>query len=250
MSELADEFNPEDAALADDIVQDLDPGDEATPEATETETPAEPEAPTPEAPAWTGPSQEEWQQIAGVVSYLGNVIAEAQKPEPPPPVEYDPTDPNSLVELVSRTVQETIAPLVPALQATQERDAVTKVEGWLDEAASTLVNQKLIEAPEQLDREAAANVAYSFLSVAQGNPQLAVQKAAEYVAARDKQLSEQAAAAAVEAYKNELKGISDAPRDLSGSGAPATEVVSFEKGQDELSVARQIAERIRLGATG
>ncbi len=232
----------DEAAFADEFMNGLDTEEPveagAAPEAVADGSPAAVETPaaTEEAaPAWA-PDPNEWQSVVETTTQLQQLLEQAYQPAPEEPFEIDPFDSESLAGFVQQQIQtgiqQALTPYLPAITATHEQQAKQTVEQWISEAAGKHASF------DDKAKEAAAYVAGGFLPLEQGNGQVAVNKAAEYVAELQAHFME----VGKQAYLAELKAVSEAPTEP-GTTNGSTEIVTRQAGEDELAIARRIAGR-------
>lgn len=197
------------------------------------------EAPAAE-PAWTGPTQEEWQQWQQANEYLSSQLQEAQKAAQPPgqPTPIDPFADDFHAQLEQFVAQK--------LQPYEElRTDVTM--GEAEERANDILADLQSSKGDFIDPESksiARAMAERFLSEEQQRygfgaqaAEAALQRGYEYARERETKLSE----LAVQQHLNQLKTLNGAPRQpgvSQGAGSTAVQQHVIPPGGDEMSVVR------------
>lgn len=214
---------------------------EADPGADPGFTPEVSVEPTPVTPAWTGPSQEEWQRTQDFLGAAGPILQELYEkaqPAPDPTVEqpFDPFDPASVKAYIDQTAQarasEMLAPYEPILGMvaqdrgeTMAREAIESFReevGDFDEDAALLVGSALMNPNT--------------------NPDVALRQAAEW--ARDFEAGIRADER--EKYKAEIGQIAQAPNESPTGGLTTVPVPKVPTGARRY---HEVVERVLAEAT-
>lgn len=221
---------------------------EPTPEAT----PPEPDV-APEVPAWSGPSQEEWQQTQSFLSQIAGVLPGIYegvnglqpKPEESQAPEYDPFDPASvdaymnwkLEQRLSAAFDEHLGPFqgLLGMMASEKGEALARSElesikgdiGDFDQDTAYLVASGIIERG--------------------GDPSDALRQAATF--AHD--FEERIRADEREKFQQQFQQLGQAPGEITG-GAQTTEAETIPTGPNRYqeAVERALARRRPVMPTG
>jgi hypothetical protein len=200
----------------------------------------EPQAPAAVEPeAWTGPSQEEWQQWQQANEYLANQLQEAQKAlTPQEQAQLDPYADDFQSQLDAYIAQK----LTPYEEL---RTNVTMSEA--EERAEDILTDLQTAKGEFVDpgsKDIARAMAERFLGEEQQKygfgaqaAEAALERGYEYARERENKLGE----LAVQRHLNQLKTLNGAPRQpgvSQGAGSTAVQQHVIPEGGDEMSVVR------------
>lgn len=230
-----------------------EPAPAATPPSPGGDAEGAPSSGEPAAPTWA-PSQDEWEALQEQNRQLVEWAQAREAAAAEPQQQGQPTleqlaaayeqagvegdfQTQFLIqnELSRRAIADAMGPMQPTLQAVRDQQSEQIVNTWLTD----------LKVPDE-DREFVTYLAHGFVprddngDVLPGHGQQAAAQAAQQLAERDKRV----AAAAVEAYKQELTAVSGAPRDATG-GVPG--VVDESTPSSLGDVVRSFMERQAAG---
>lgn len=168
------------------------------------ETPQE----TPETPAWSGPSQEEWnetreaiKQVTGLVPTVTQMNEVFQQLQREPEVTQDDDD-FDIAEYIQDQIQRGLAPIMPIVTTAAQKSGQERLQELFGTHEKTL---------GKFDHKLAERAAQSFFNET-GDPVKSVEEGAKYAAEYRKQERE----SAVKEYKESLKR--PGPQDLPVQG--------------------------------
>lgn len=174
------------------------------------ETPA-PEAPA--EPAWTGPSQDEWQATQEQLAQYAQMLqppAQQQNPDQPPPLPED---------VFSDTYQQDLAAYIDSRVAPFQQFQQQVQLAAAEERAMELLNQQASTVGE-FDRGMAMARANQIMYQNGGTPESALAQAAKETREYEKRVGEQYHQQQIE----QIQGVAGAPRHLP-PGTPAGQTV-------------------------
>lgn len=216
------------------------------PAAAEPSEPAAAAEPAAEPAAWTGPSQDEWQQLTGSLQQLQQQF---QPVEPEP--EYFPVDPETgdqtlTMEGLQKFVQDQIRAGISQYEPVLNQTVAERGEQLITQTFENLAKPAdqggagLGDFDRTLARELAEGYASSGVA-----PDEAIKRAAQ----RARDFAEAQRQAGIEQYKTTIQNISQAPREpgVNGAGIPAEEHLPVGHPDRYKQVAENWAARSRLG---
>lgn len=203
----------EDASFDGGAEAGVDPEPQTDPRAGESDA-------EPASPAWA-PDPQEWQRVVGTIGQLDQLIAAANEPPAPQPLEIDPYAedfPQTLEQVLAQRDQQILGQLQQAIAPLQQQQQQAWVEGEAEKLPQAFSHDFTSEG---LDLVKGAGLQ------APGN-----QESMQWVAQRVASIEKAAADRAVAAYKESL-GQPAANAGPAGGGA-STEIVAAPKTYDEI----------------
>ena len=206
--------------------------------------PAEVEGAEVEAPAesWAGPSQEDWEAAQETLGLINQAIQEPaqqyqQQYEQPQQIEVDPLADN-FGDQLRQIIREEAGQLVAPLQSYQEQ----LVMGEATERAKDIIHNFEQDKGEFFDpglTDLALERANTYSQEAVqrfGNTQRAAEYALERAYTDIKALQDSVGKAYYERQINQIRGLSNAPREPGQSGQQAGQQVVIPEGGDEFAL--------------
>lgn len=181
--------------------------------------------------AWTGPSQEEWQQTQAQLAdaaALVEAVRSQQSGEGGPLSEYDP----EFRQALDQYIDQRLAPY-----SSFQQDAIL---GEAEQRAQDILHDLSVRDGE-FDTATARLRADSLLpAMAEkyGPGPKAAEAALAAAASAQRDYEQQVRDAAVQQYQNQLRGIASAPREPAANGVPAATQHVTPQGGDELDLVR------------
>jgi len=204
--------------------------------------PQEPAAVEPVEPAWTGPSQEEWEQTQYALQQFQQQASQ-QQPEPQGPSQYPMLDPFSddftpqAVDLFRNVVREELAPIQEWQQTQRLQEAQDMALDIIDDDVQRNGEFRNPEKGVAFVQAFAATLVPQ-MSEKFGFGPKAAEAAITEAAKQYRELEQAVGTAFHEQEMNRLTNISGANREL-GSQIPGAQQVVVEPGGDEMSVVRK-----------
>jgi hypothetical protein len=190
----------------------------------------EPGGEQPVEETWQGPTQEEWEQAQAQLAQANELYqAVAYANQQSQQEAFDPYDPNQLRGLI----RQELAPYSEFQQGAQEAENEERIRDMIHDDAV-----RNGEFDESMARLRASELVHEMVAK-YGDTDKAAEMTIQAAATAQRDWEHANGQAAVERYKNELRGISTIPREPPAAGAPAAQQHVVPEGGDETDLVRR-----------